>query len=63
MTKRHTFRKTKPGNGLNFDIKEKIFGTDDVSPLFSVINNKKEPDSGSDCEMVISRRVELLLTG
>ena len=39
-------------NGLHFDIKDKIFGTDDLSPLFSIINNKKEPDSGSDCEMV-----------
>ena len=28
-------------NGLHFDIKDKIFGMDDLSPLFSVINNKK----------------------
>ena len=45
-------------NGLHFDIKDKIFGTDDLSPLFSVINNKKEPDSGSDCEMVTPAGVE-----
>ena len=45
-------------NSLHFDIKDKIFGTDDLSPLFSVINTKKEPDYGSDCEMVIPEGVE-----
>ena len=49
---RQAFQKMLFPNGLHFDIKDKIFGTDDLSPLFSVINNKKEPDSGSDCEMV-----------
>lgn len=50
-------------NGLHSDIKDIIFGTDDLNPLFSVINNKKEPNSGSDSGMVTSPRVELGLTG
>ena len=60
---RQAFQKMLFPNGLRFDIKDKIFGTDDLSPLFSVINNKKEPDSGSDCEMVISAGVEPALSG
>lgn len=60
---RQAFQKMLFPNGLHFDIKEKIFGTDDLSPLFSVIRNKKEPDSGSDCEMVISAGVEPALSG
>ena len=60
---RQAFQKMLFPNGLHFDIKDKIFGTDDLSPLFSVINNKKEPDSGSDCEMVISAGVEPALSG
>ncbi len=39
-------------NGLHLDIQDKIFGTQDLSPLFSVINNKKEPLSGSNSGMV-----------
>ena len=38
-------------------------GTDDLSPLFSVINNKKESDSDSNSQMVISAGVEPALTG
>ena len=45
-------------NGLHFDIKDKIFGTDDLSPLFSVISTKKEPSSGSNSGMVIPEGVE-----
>lgn len=48
-------------NGLHFDIKDKIFGTDDLSPLFSVISTKKEPSSGSDFKMVIPKGVEPLI--
>ena len=64
--RRHTrqaFQKILFPNGLHFDIKEKFFGTDDLSPLFSVINNKKEPDSGSDCEMVTLPGIEPGLPG
>ncbi len=52
MAKSHTFRKTKPGKPIHFDIKEKIFGTDDLSPLFSVIYNKKESCDGSNSGVV-----------
>lgn len=48
-------------NGLHFDIKDKIFGTDDLSPLFSVISTKKEPSSGSNSGMVIPKGVEPLI--
>ena len=60
---RQVFQKMLFPNGLHFDIKEKIFGTDDLNPLFSVIRNKKESCDGSNSEMVISARVELALTG
>ena len=50
-------------NGLHFDIKERIFGTDDLSPLFSVISNKNEPSDGSDSYVVISAGVEPALSG
>lgn len=55
---RQVFQKMLFPNGLHFDIKEKIFGTDDLSPLFSVINTKKEPISGSDSGVVIPEGVE-----
>ena len=48
-------------NGLHFDIKEKKFGTDDLSPLFSVISTKKEPEDGSNSGMVIPKGVEPLI--
>ena len=54
---RQAFQKMLFPNGLHFDIQDKIFGTQDLSPLFSVINNKKEPSSGSNSGMVISARV------
>ena len=56
---RQAFQKMLFPNGLHFDIQDKIFGTQDLSPLFSVINNKKEPSSGSNSGMVIRERLEL----
>ena len=60
---KQAFQKMLFPKGLHFDIKNKIFGTDDLSPLFSVIDNKKESCDGSNSELVISARVELALTG
>ena len=60
---RQAFQKMLFPNGLHFDIKDKIFGTDDLSPLFSVIHNKKESCDGSNSEMVISAGVEPALPG
>lgn len=60
---RQAFQKMLFPNGLHFDIQDKIFGTQDLSPLFSVINNKKEPSSGSDSGVVISAGVEPALSG
>ena len=61
--KRIAFGYTRVSTEEQTDIQDKIFGTQDLSPLFSVINNKKEPSSGSNSGMVISARVELALTG
>ncbi len=59
---RQAFQKMLFPNGLHFDIKDKIFGTDDLNPLFSVIRNKKESCDGSNSEMVISAGVKILLS-
>ncbi len=40
---RQAFQKMLFPNSLHFDINEKNFGTNDLSPLFSVIFNKKHP--------------------
>ena len=45
-------------NGLHIDLKEKSCGTEDLSPLDSVISNKNEPGGGSDSPMVTPVRVE-----
>ena len=55
---KQAFQKMLFPKGLHFDIKNKIFGTDDLSPLFSVIDNKKESCDGSNSEMVTRVRVE-----
>ena len=58
---KQAFQKMLFPKGLHFDIKNKIFGTDDLSPLFSVIDNKKESCDGSNSEMVIPKGVEPLI--
>lgn len=60
---RQAFQNMMFPNGLHFNIKERKFGTEDLSPLFSVICNKKESDSDSNSHLVTSPRVELGLTG
>ena len=45
-------------NGLHIDLKEKSCGTDDLSPLYSIIGNKNEPNDGSNSPMVTRVRVE-----
>lgn len=55
---KQAFQKMLFPKGLHFDIKNKIFGTDDLSPLFSVIDNKKESCDGSNSEMVTSAGIE-----
>ncbi len=58
---KQAFQKMLFPKGLHYDIKGKNFGTDDLSPLFSVIRNKNEPSDGSDSCMVISAGVASLL--
>lgn len=60
---KQAFQKMLFPKGLHFDIKNKIFGTDDLSPLFSVIDNKKESCDGSNSEMVIPPGIEPELSG
>ena len=60
---RQAFQNIMFPNGLHFDIKERKFGTQDLSPLFSVICNKNESDMDSGSGMVTSPRVELGLSG
>ena len=50
-------------NGLHIDLKAKKCRTEDLSPLYSVVNAKKEPKGSENSNMVISARVELALTG
>lgn len=50
-------------NGLHIDLKGKSCGTEDLSPLFSVMSSEKEPSSGSDSRMVTSAGIEPTLTG
>ena len=45
-------------NGLHINLKEKCCGTEDLSPLYSVIGNKNEPGGGSNSSMVTRVRVE-----
>lgn len=52
LESRQAFQAAMFPNGLHFDILERKFGTDDLSPLFSVICNKKEPNADSNSEMV-----------
>lgn len=60
---RQAFQRMLFPNGLHFDIGERKFGTEDLSPLFSVICNKKESDSDSNSHLVISAGVEPALSG
>ncbi len=60
---RQAFQNMMFPNGLHFNIRERKFGTQDLSPLFSVICNKNESDMDSDSGMVISAGVEPALTG
>ena len=50
---RQAFQNMMFPNGLHFNIKERKFGTNDLSPLFSVICNKNESNMDSDSGMVI----------
>ncbi|MBQ9017576.1 recombinase family protein [Candidatus Saccharibacteria bacterium] len=53
-------------NGLHVDLPNRCFkncGTDDLSPLYSVMNTKNGSNDPSDSRLVISARVELALTG
>lgn len=59
LSTRQAFQNMMFPNGLHFDIKERKFGTADLSPFFSVICDKKESETDSDSRMVRVERVEL----
>ena len=53
-------------NGLHVDLRNRCFkncGTDDLSPLYSVMNMKNGSNDPSNSPLVIPARVELTLTG
>lgn len=52
LESRQAFQSTMFPNGLHFDIVERKFGTEDLSPLYSVICNKKESNADSNISMV-----------
>ena len=60
---KRAFQKMLFPNGLHIDIKAKKCRTADLSPLYSVIANKKAPEGGNSDSMVISAGVEPALTG
>ena len=45
-------------NGLHVNLKTKKCRTEDLSPLYSVINTKKEPEGSENANMVIPAGVE-----
>ena len=49
---RQAFQNILFPNGLHYDILERKFGTEDLSILYSVMNNKKESENDSDSPMV-----------
>lgn len=60
---RQAFQKMLFPNGLHIDLKAKKCRTEDLSPLFSVICNKNEPEGSENADMVISAGVEPALSG
>lgn len=50
-------------NGLHVDLKTKKCRTEDLSPLFSVVANKKAPEGGNSDTMVTSAGIEPALPG
>lgn len=48
---------------IEFNIKAKKFGTNGISPLYRLMDTKKEPSTNDDSLMVISWRIELQLPG
>ena len=63
MESKRALQKLMFPNGLHIDLKTKKCRTEDLSPLYSVICNKNEPNGSNSDEMVIPARVELTLTG
>lgn len=63
LESRQAFQSIMFPNGLHFDIVERKFGTEDLSPLYSVICNKKEPTVDSDSSMVAPTGIEPVTLG
>ena len=63
MESKRALQKLMFPNGLHIDLKAKKCRTEDLSPLYSVINTKKEPEGSENSNMVISAGVEPALSG
>ncbi len=55
---KQAFRTTMFPKRLYFGIKSRKFGTSELSPLYRVVGNKKEPNLDSNFNMVTRVRVE-----
>ena len=63
LSSKRAFQEILFPNGLHFDLKAKKCRTEDLSPLFSIICNKNEPNGCDSDNMVISAGVEPALSG
>ena len=60
---RQAFQEILFPKGLHYDILEKKYGTDDLSPFYSVICDKNEPETDSNSRMVRPAGVEPVTPG
>ena len=63
LNSKRAFQQMLFPNGLHVDLKAKKCRTEDLSPLYSVICNKNEPEGSENTDVVISAGVEPALSG
>ena len=63
LESKRAFQQMLFSNGLHIDVKAKKCRTGDLSPLYSVICNKNEPNGSENDDMVTSAGVEPALMG
>lgn len=63
LDSKRAFQRMLFPNGLHYDLKTKKCRTEDLGPLYSVMNTKNEPEGSKNSNMVTSAGVEPALTG
>ncbi len=63
LEQRQRFQKLVFPEGVFFDSKKRIFGTENISPIYRYKPNKKDPSKSEESLMVIPRGVEPLFSG